>query len=226
MIAAAMSFNSGILLFADAAHAVAAKRHDEPRNIFRRQYGSDRECACSLFVVSEPVVGNVAAFHECEQSLAHVPPGDCTIDRMRHTIEQLLRERWHDQDDVQPSEPERSALVALYSGCERKYSLFRTTGTTLAEVAGYDCEGTAAYLGHYLIRNRYAAARSMDMLDLNTVFAIAIETLESIRAVESACGKSSEMVVMYADGHVSEVQNIPRDTRKQRNVALTGLARA
>ena len=40
------------------------------------------------------------------------------------------------------------------------------------------------------------------------------------------CGESSEMVVVYADGQVSDVQPIPHDSRKQRAVTLTRLARS
>ena len=72
-------------------------------------------------------------------------------------------------------------LVALYSSSDRQYSVFRTCGAALKELAGYDCQGSAAYLGHYLIRDRYRAMQSMDALDLRSVFAIAVETLEGVR---------------------------------------------
>lgn len=224
MIAAAISFNSGILLFADADRVVPAGIHESKR-IFPKQYGSSAGCARSIFVVSEQVDWGPAAFQHCESALDSVPAVDCTIDRMRETIEKSLFETYHEQVGHQLSEQEHPLFVVLYSPCEKRYCLFHTIATALLEVGGYDCLGGAAYLGHYLIRNRYNAARSMDGLDLGTVFSIAAETLEGVRECYDGCGKSSEMAVMYADGHVSEIQRIPQDTRKQRTVALTGLAR-
>ena len=215
MIAAAMWFNSGILLFADAeTHGHGGGRSDS-YTIFSKQYGSTRGCASSVFVVSEPGNRNVPTFHHCEEALATIPPEECTIERMRRTVERALVDTVDDEVD----------FVALYAPKDQQYSLFRTIGASLREVVGCDCEGPAASLGHYLMHERYTAARSMDSLDLTTVFSIAVETLEGIRATSPACGESGEMVVMYADGHVSDVQHMAHDTRKGRNAALTALGR-
>jgi hypothetical protein len=215
MIAAAMWFNSGILLFADAQTDGHGKVRTDSYTIFSKQYGSQRGCASSVFVVSEPGNRHVPAFHHCEDALANIAPEACTIERMRRTVEQTLVDTADDEVD----------FVALYSPKDQQYSLFRTIGARLQEVVGCDCEGPAASLGHCLMHDRYTAARSMDTLDLTTVFSIAVETLEAIRVTNAACGDSSEMVVMYADGHVSDVQHMAHDTRKKRNAALTALGR-
>jgi hypothetical protein len=57
------------------------------------------------------------------------------------------------------------------------------------------------------------------------VFSIATDTLDGVRACNEKCGVSSEMAVMYADGHVSDIQRIPHDSHKERKVALAALAR-
>ena len=59
-------------------------------------------------------------------------------------------------------------LVALFSSSDRQYPAFRTTGAALKELAGYDCQGSAAYPGHHLIRDRYRAMQSTDALDLRS----------------------------------------------------------
>ena len=64
---------------------------------------------------------------------------------------------------------------------DQQYSLYRTTGTMLQEVVGYDCEGPVASLGHSVMHDRYTAARSMDTLDLTHVFSIATDTLDVIQ---------------------------------------------
>jgi prepilin-type processing-associated H-X9-DG protein len=226
MIAAAISFNSGILFVADAEPAGASSPGSmrASRKIFHKQYGVAPRCARSVFVVSELIDWALPAFQLCELALETLPPADATIDRMRDTIEHGLFETYHGQVELAPSERELASFVAVYSPAEQRYTLFQTTNTALREVNGYDCLGPAAYLGHYLIRDRYNAARSTDGLDLASVFSIAIDTLEGIRACNEECGKSSEMAVLYADGHVSEIQRIPQDTRKRRDVALAGLA--
>jgi hypothetical protein len=225
MIAAALSFNSGILLFADAEQARGRTR-DASTKIFHRRAAAASGCAQFVLVVGDAIGWAADAIERCEEALAAMPPGTCTIDRMRDVIEQTLFASYQEQVDRPAADVELSALVALYSPTEQRYELFHTLNTSLRPVAAHDCVGAAAYLGHYLIRDRYNAARSMDALDLETVFAIAADTLEGIRACKETCGASSEIAVMYADGHVSDVQRIPQDTEKQREEALSRLAHA
>jgi hypothetical protein len=224
MIAAALSFNSGILLFADADRPRSVVPR-ESRRIFQRQYGEPPGCARSVFVASDVVGWTAAAFERSERALDALPAAARTIDGMREAIEHALFEAYQDQIGQPSAEEEFSAFIALYSPIERRYALFHTLNTALREVSGHDCVGPAAFLGHYLIRDPYNAARSMDALDLATVFSIATDTLDGVRACNEKCGVSSEMAVMYADGHVTDIQRIPHDTHKQRKVALAALAR-
>ena len=224
MIAAALSFNSGILLFSDAdrPRSVAPR---ESRRIFQRQYGEPPQCARSVFVASDIVGWTSAAFERSETALEALPASQRTIDGMKDAIEHALFEAYQDQIGLPTAEQEFSAFIALYSPAEKRYALFHTLNTALREVAGHDCVGPAAFLGHYLIRDPYNAARSMDALNLETVFSIATDTLDGVRACNEKCGVSSEMAVMYADGHVSDIQRLAHDTHKQRKVALAALAR-
>jgi hypothetical protein len=224
MIAAALSFNSGILLVADADPSGNGTSHDN-KKIYPRQYGEAPACARSVFVVSDAVEWAAAAFARCEQALEAVPTDARTIDRMRDAVQGALFESYRERIDRPSPVPELTGFVALYSPIDHGYALYHTLDTTIREVAGHDCVGGAAYLGHYLIRDRYNAARSMDALNLETVFSIATDTVEGVRSCHGTCGTSSDMVVMYADGHVSEIQRIPQDTHKQRKVALAALAR-
>jgi hypothetical protein len=90
------------------------------------------------------------------------------------------------------------------------------------EFAGYDCQGTAGYFGHCVIRDRYRAAESMDSLDLSTVFSIATETIESVRDYLGGCGECIEIMVIYANGRASAVQRLRLDTGKHRALAVLG----
>lgn len=224
MIAAALSFNSGILLFADADRPRSVVPR-ESRRIFQRQYGDGQGCARSVFVASDVIGWTGAAFERSERALEALPADKRTIDGMRDAIEHALFEVYQEQIGQPTAEQEFSAFIALYSPIEKRYALFHSLNTALREVTGHDCVGPAAFLGHYLIRDPYNAARSMDALDLATVFSIATDTLDGVRACNEKCGVSSEMAVMYADGHVSDIQRIPHDSHKERKVALAALAR-
>src|SRR5690349_6406361 len=85
MIAGAISFNSGILLFADAD--VSRGVPGTATRIFRRGYGSSLDFAQSIFVVSDPVESMGAPFEPSERALAAIAPADRTIARMRDTYE-------------------------------------------------------------------------------------------------------------------------------------------
>jgi hypothetical protein len=214
MIAGAMWFNSGILMFADAETDFRGTVRPDSHPILWKHYGADTGGACSVFVLSEAGNRHASEFHRCEEVLASIPPEDSTLERMREAVEKSLVDTGDEEVD----------FVALYSVKDQQYSLYRTTGTMLQEVVGYDCEGPAAPLGHRLMHDRYTAARSMDTLDLTHVLSIATETLDVIRATYPACGKCSEMVVMYANGHL-DVQHVVSQTPEKRKTALTALRR-
>ncbi|HEY1306337.1 MAG TPA: hypothetical protein VGF24_22440 [Vicinamibacterales bacterium] len=223
MIAGGVSFSSGILLFTDTEPIVPRRIPHQSRSIFHSEFHSHLGSAHSIFVIGESVDWEPAAFQRCEHALDGVPSAERTIERMRETIEQSLSDDNHDQRDRHPAGRERVFIVALYSSCQGRYSLFRAINTTLREVVGYDCQGTGAYLGHYLIRDRYIAARSLNELNLTTVFSIAVDALAGIREAHEECGASNEMIVVYANGRVSAVQLMPQDSPRHRAVTLTRL---
>jgi len=216
MIAGALSFNSGLLLFADTDVPGGFPRAST--RIFSKEYGSDRDCAHSIFVVSGHVDWTRPPFERCQRALDAIRPAERTIARMRDTIERTLNECRDQPNDEVPF------LVALYSRSDQQLSALHPLDAALRETVGYDCQGGAAYLGHALIRDRYDAARSMDELDLTAVFAIAVDALAGIRGSLDGCGESTEMVVLYADGHASDVNRMPHDSERLRTVALDGLA--
>jgi hypothetical protein len=218
-----MSFDSGILLCVDTQHPVPARIPRESTKIFPRAYSSDPSGARSVFLVSEPAHGMMAMRQQCERALETLQCRDYTIDRMRTTIESVLLESGPQYSDSPvAANPDATVLVALYSPVDRQCSLFRTTGSALQEFAGYDCQGTAGYFGHCVIRDRYKAAESMDSLDLTTVFSIATDTVESVRECLGGCGEFTEVMVMYANGRASSVERIRRDTWKQQTLAVLG----
>jgi len=207
MISIGLSFDSGILFCAAAKNTVASQMYSESTNIFPREYGAKSGGTCSIFLLSEPIDCAVAAVQYCEHALDILQPAEFTIDRMRATVENSLSEIYQTQPGV-------TMLVALYSSSERLYSVFRTSGAALKELAGYDCQGSAAYLGHYLIRDRYRAMQLMDALDLRSVFAIAAETLDGIRECCEGCAECAEILVLYANGRKSGVQRLWQGRRE------------
>ena len=215
MISIALSFDSGILFCAAVKNSVASQMYSESASIFPREYGAKSGDTCSIFLLSEPIDCGVAAVQYCEHALDILQPAEFTIDRMRATVENSLSEIYQRQ-------PEVTMLVALYSSSERLYSAFRTSGAALKELAGYDCQGSAAYLGHYLIRDRYRAMQSMDALDLRSVFAIAAETLDGVREFCEGCSKCGEILVLYANGRKSGVQRLSQGRRELPELELPG----
>lgn len=205
-IGLAISFDSGILLCADTKDR---RPPLEPTKIFPKQYGSDPGSARSIFLVSVLVDGAVEAVRHCERALETLQPAEFTTDQMRATIEKALVE----------SRPEATLLVVLYSPVDLECALFHSRGTALVEFAGYDCHGPAAFLGHYMIRDEYRSADSMDSLDLTTVTSIANEALKHIRETFDGCGGLTESLVMYANGRATDVKFVRHAVKKQGKVS-------
>src|SRR5215471_12494505 len=99
MIAAAMWFNSGILLFADAETDLRGTVRANSQTILAKRYGADLGGTSSVFVVSEFGNRHNSEFHHCEEVLAGIPPEDCTLDRMREAVETSLVDTGDDEVD-------------------------------------------------------------------------------------------------------------------------------
>jgi hypothetical protein len=222
-IAVALSFDAGVLLCAATQQGLPARIPCPSSRIFQRAYTSYPCGARSIFLISEPVDALVAVRQRCEDALDGLPPGDYTIGRMQWAVDNSLCKDGARYSPPQlEANPDATQFLALYSPVDHQCRLFRTSGHVFHEFAGYDCQGSAGYFGHCLIRDRYRAAESMDSLDLTTVFSIATETIETVRDYVGGCGDSTEIMVMYANGRASAVQRIRRDTSKHRTLALLG----
>ncbi len=223
-VAVAISFDAGILLYADATHSAPSRIPIQFTKIFPKTCGANH-CGRSIFLIAEPDDQTAAALHCAERMLRVIEPADCTIDRMRTTIEDSLLEV--SQRNPSQAEPMQGCtlMAALYSPIDRQCALFRTSGVALREFVGYDCQGPAAYLGHHFIRDRYRAAQSMGSLNLSTAFAIGADALEAVRTRVHKRGDCIEVVVMYSNGHASDVQCMRPNTRRERTLGLLGALR-
>ena len=164
-IAIAIPFGSGVLLCAEASRIPSARIRLGSSRIFQKRYESNPSYARSIFVISDPVNFGIVVVQQCERALDLLQPAEYTIDGMRATIENSLLETYQEQLDSElDSNPTASLLIALYSSADQRYALFRTNGIGLREHVGYDCQGSAAYVGHFLLRDRYEAAESMGAL--------------------------------------------------------------
>jgi hypothetical protein len=220
-IAIAIPFDSGVLLCADTSRIPSAQIRLGSTRIFQKRYDSKPSYARSIFVISDPVNSGIVVVQQCERALDLLHPAEYTIDGMRATIENSLLETYQEQLDSEfESNPTASLLIALYSSADQRYSLFRTNGIALMEHVGYDCQGSAAYVGHFLLRDRYEAAESMGALDLTTVFSIATETLESVREYSRDSNDTVEIIIMFANGRASEVRHIHQGACRREKLAL------
>jgi hypothetical protein len=223
-VAVAIAFDAGILLCADATYNAPSRIPLQFSKIFPRTSGANHS-GRSIFLIAEPDDQTAAALHAAERMLRVIEPAECTIDRMRTTIENALLEV--SQRKTAQSKPlqECGLMAALYAPVDRECALFRASGVALRECVGYDCQGPAAYLGHLLIRDRYRAAQSMDSVNLSTAFAIGTDALEAVSAHCPKCGDCIEVVVMYNNGHASNAQCMRPDTRRERTLGLLGAQR-
>ena len=215
-IAIALPFDSGIVLCADTSFTGG------PR-IFQKRYDSNPRYSRSIFAISDPVNTGMVVVRQCERALDLLQPGEYTIDRMRATIENALREASHGPFDSKlESNSPASLLIALYSSVDERYLLFYTSGIALRERVGYDCQGSAAYVGHFLLRDNYAAAESMGLLDLTTVSSIATETMQKVREYNCDVSDTTEIVIMFANGLASVVRRIRQDSLQRPKSGLLG----
>jgi hypothetical protein len=216
--AVALPFDSGILLATDTT---PRRLPGDPPGISSRRYGSALDTSRSVMVTAAGSPASLEAVARCEQALAALPPDACTIEEMRGAIAQALLELYPEGEDerLDPS-AQMAMLVALYSAAEKRCALLRTGGPSAVEHVGYDCQGPAAHVGHYLIHDRYTTAQSLNGLDLTSVFSLALDAVEGVRRQQPGrSGAATSIVVLYANGHVSEVAEIGDHTRRQRKLA-------
>lgn len=214
-IAAALTFDEGILLCADTKHTFPGAMQLESTKIFTKGYDDAR----SVFVISGIVDHAVAALQAAEHRLDLLLPHLRTLERMKEVTELALTS--HYERHIYPHPEPKPAFLLYVALCARvgsspRVAVFRTHETVLRElVDGYDCDGTGAYLGHYLMRDRYLKARRENGRQLPTVFDVAVKALHHSKDYDDGCGKTTEVVVLYDDGRLTEKQRIPRDTPQE-----------
>jgi hypothetical protein len=110
-IAVALSFDSGILLCANAQPAVPARIPRQCTNIFSRCYGPRSAGTRSIFARTDASLAATALVHECERALDALEASEFALDRMRHAIQTALNGQ---------AGPSRDPLLAaLYSPHDR-----------------------------------------------------------------------------------------------------------
>jgi 20S proteasome alpha/beta subunit len=152
-IAAGFNFEGGVVLCADTKHSASYKV--DASKIFTERYDNG---AVSAFVYAGNMRYCRMAIEKFESAIASLTQEQATLAMMRGMVEGALRAIHKEHVFVHPRFRAQELSIrfvgSLWSPHGGLYN-FSTDDTSIIRFRGYDCIGSGAYLGHYLIRSKY-----------------------------------------------------------------------
>lgn len=205
----------GILFATDTKHTSAGWMQIEAGKMFASKYPSGGQ---TLFALSGHVHFAKMILQHCEYELAGLTTEAFTLNGCRSVIERVLREDYAAHIFPHPEpRPEVEFLIGAYSPVSKKCGLFSTDGSSVNRLRGYECRGTGAYLGHFLLREKYkdiqrSRDRDSDTYgDAKQIGAHVLDALQQIKAYDDSCGRSTDIAWMAHDGRMSHLTRLYED---------------
>lgn len=218
-IAAALTFDEGILLCADTKHTFPGAMKLESTKIFAETYAPAERSA--FVITADSVDWAVGALQRCEEAL-RAGHGQRTVAEMRNIVDRTLRAFYRAHVYAHPDpRPSFTLLIAL--AAKGELGLYRNDHSVVRELVGYDCQGSGAYLAHSVLRGQYNTARDAHTLQISVVYAMAMQALKRVKEYDDGCGMATEVLGVFQDGRPTTVQRIKQDTPKAWQAALKKL---
>lgn len=197
-IAAGPRFQKGALLCADTKHTGQMALYDP--KLFPKQYPNGGR---SIFAIAGNSSYAGMGVRKCEAKIGLLK--NPSLDQMADEIEAALLEIYTKHIHSHPDRntvggPDFWLLAALWSPVNG-LGTYSTAQTSAAPFPVYFCEGTGAYLGHYIIKPRYTDPNS----DLTLAVSVAFTALQRIKSYDPDCGGYSQVVTLSNEGQISPV---------------------
>jgi 20S proteasome alpha/beta subunit len=196
---AGIRFDGGIMLCAESMYSGGDIKYNRTK-IFTTRY----EGGCTIFATAGHEGYAKLAVQEAQERI-EAEKGRRTIKSIRGIVSTVVSSVYANHIDKRlPHElydSEIYLLIAVWSESEG-LSLFASRKTAVIRIDTYDCIGTGAYLGHYIIGPSYD-----DKLNERRVLMLAIQALAATKSHDPYCGGDSEIVILHEDGTTSPPNN-------------------
>ncbi|MCU1311654.1 MAG: hypothetical protein JWO20_2779 [Candidatus Angelobacter sp.] len=193
-----LMYEEGFLLCSDRQMTASMKFGESKMEMFEYPEESDKPFGKAIFALS----GNLSLARmivaDCNSALEKLKKEDMTLKNMALTIRHVLLQDFKLHLYSNPSrspESDPEFLIALWSHVDGLGAFF-TEGTAINEMDQFQCIGTGAYLGRYLI-----APHILPFLSSHEwAIALACHVLREVKSYDSYCGGKTDIYGLKADG--------------------------
>ncbi len=199
-MAAGVRFDGGIMLCAESMYSGGDAKFNRTK-IFTTRY----EGGCTIFAVAGHEGYAKLAVQDAQERIQAEKGRRRTFKAIRSIVSTVVSSVYANHIDKRlPHElydSEIQLLIAVRDEGEG-LCLFATKKTAVIRIDTYDCIGSGASLGHYIIGPSYDAK-----LNERRVLMLAIQALTATKDHDPYCGGDSEIIILREDGTISPPRN-------------------
>jgi hypothetical protein len=202
-VAAGFVFDGGFLFCVDTKITGEIKTNES--KLLHYRY-ADGACATTFAISSADIHFPRVACEACYDAVNKVDFSNASIESVRRVIQSALAKFYKEHIFPHPDRASGAVYIELLVGIWLKGEtrIFISHETVLDPIDHYECIGTGAYLGKYLIQ-QYIKANEGERLDLNDCGLIASFAVESAIRYDENCGGEAEMIVVKDNGDVDSI---------------------
>jgi 20S proteasome alpha/beta subunit len=200
-IAAGFRVEDGVLLCADTMYTGAMKIHQQKIFPVSFRDGGGEHPEHFVFALAGNEAYAKTAIDKCTEALTDLGPEKRTLRNVKKELRSVMKLIYDTYIYSRP-ESERLSLefqfmIGAWLPRGGGAQLFSTEGPMVNLQHDYDCIGTGAYLGHYLIRPVFS-----QMLKMPAVMTLASQMLAAAKEYDTNCGGLSTCAIIK-DGEVN-----------------------
>jgi len=201
-IAAGFICENGFLLCADTKITTTIKTNESK---MVHHVSDDGLCSLTFVMSSDDINFPRATIQACWEFVGRMEFQSATMEAVRNAVQFSLAEFYREHIFPHPNFEPQSVFQQLLVGIwlRGETALFQPHETLLMPVEEYECIGSGAHLGKYLIR-QFEKASSLPAT-LDEIALIASCVIEEAISYDEFCGGEVETIIVRNNGQVSSI---------------------
>lgn len=204
-IAAGFKVRDGIVMCADTMYTAAMKIHADKLfagHVDQGLESGDGRCSWIFALAGNEAYAKMA-IDDCIEAILALSAEARNSQSVKSSLRAAIKRVNDEYVDTRPAGEKdlaRFELLIAVATTDSVPVLYSTSGPALMESREYECIGSGAYLGHYLIRPAFS-----ESLTISNAVLIAAQALAAAKEYDASCGGRSTFMVLHNDLSITPI---------------------